>query len=81
MTFFWRGGNTLCFCDFKMEYLFPNCHEHSGVKCNKRVIEENTIPCIIHAKQQEMHQKDAPKVLGIPKEKKILLKQEKHVDV
>ncbi|KAM3850818.1 uncharacterized protein M6D78_018404 isoform 2-T2 [Vipera latastei] len=64
-----------------MEYLFPNCHEHSGLKCNKRVIEENTIPCIIHAKQQEMHQKDARKVLGIPKEKKILLKQEKHVDV
>ncbi|XP_039199489.1 uncharacterized protein LOC120308079 isoform X2 [Crotalus tigris] len=64
-----------------MEYLFPNYHEHSGLKCNKRVIEENTIPCVIHAKQQEMHQKDSPKVLSIPKEKNILLKQEKHIDV
>ncbi|XP_034284381.1 uncharacterized protein LOC117672063 isoform X2 [Pantherophis guttatus] len=63
-----------------MEYLFPNGHEHSRLKCNKMVIEENTIPCLIHAKQQEMHQKDSPKVLRIPKEKKMLLKQEKHVD-
>ncbi|XP_013925076.1 PREDICTED: uncharacterized protein LOC106551490 [Thamnophis sirtalis] len=62
-----------------MEYLFPNGHEHSRLKCNEMVIEENTVPCLIHAKQQEMHQKDSPKVLRIPKEKK-MLKQEKHVD-
>ncbi|XP_032070903.1 uncharacterized protein LOC116507081 isoform X1 [Thamnophis elegans] len=63
-----------------MEYLFPNGHEHSRLKCNEMVIEENTVPCLIHAKQQEMHQKDSPKVLRIPKEKK-MLKQEKHVDI
>ncbi|XP_058023967.1 uncharacterized protein LOC131190637 [Ahaetulla prasina] len=62
-----------------MEYLFPNGHEHSRLKC-KMVIEENTIPCLIHANKQEMHQKDSPRVLGIPKEKKMLLKQEKHVN-
>lgn len=77
MTFL-GGGGTLCFCDFKMEYLFPNGHEHSRLKCNKMVIEENT--CLIHAKQQVMHQIDSPKLLRIPKEKKMLLKQEKHVD-
>ncbi|XP_063163754.1 uncharacterized protein LOC134500379 [Candoia aspera] len=64
-----------------MEYLFPNSHGHSGVKCNKRTIEENIIPCSIHAKQQEIHQKDSPKMLRIPEEKKMLLKQERHVDV
>ncbi|KAM6467648.1 uncharacterized protein PHA67_013033 isoform 2-T2 [Liasis olivaceus] len=62
-----------------MEYLFPNCRKHSGMKCNKRIIEENTIPCLIRAKQQEIHQKNSPKVLRIP-EKKKMLKQEKHVD-
>ncbi|XP_026560884.1 uncharacterized protein LOC113439297 isoform X1 [Pseudonaja textilis] len=61
-----------------MEYLFPNGHEQSRLKCNKMLIEENTAPCLIHAKQQEMHQKDFPKMLSIPKEKKKLLKQEKH---
>ncbi|XP_070589934.1 uncharacterized protein [Erythrolamprus reginae] len=60
-----------------MEYLFPNGHELSRLKCNNMVIEENT--CLIHAKQQEVHQKDFPKVLRIPNEKK-MLKQDKHVD-
>ncbi|XP_061482360.1 uncharacterized protein LOC133384439 [Rhineura floridana] len=63
-----------------MNYLYPNCQEHSGTNHNKRLIEDTAAPSLVGGNVQKRHHKDS-KIFRILEENKKMLKQQKDKNV
>ncbi|XP_072850395.2 uncharacterized protein LOC110087146 isoform X1 [Pogona vitticeps] len=62
-----------------VEYLFPNEHERSVRNQTKKIVDEKRTPASVGIKQLEMKYMVSTKILGVPKEKKMMMNQESNL--
>nr|XP_020664265.1 uncharacterized protein LOC110087146 [Pogona vitticeps] len=64
-----------------VEYLFPNEHERSVRNQTKKIVDEKRTPASVGIKQLEMKHMVSTKILGVPKEKKMMNQESDLVEI